>query len=604
MPTIKDYIEAIKSPQDNLNRLKRFRPFLQYDGSMDFWFNEESIVFHMIDSLQDNYEFGLECCLKQEYFEKQKHTILSAPDKDICLYEAELNVSQGPNKRSLYPVILHRKYVKKQKSNEYVFTREEEPFEISEDGKTLLYWKMPSGIIGTGFSGAYIPEGIEIIADGAFAGCQNLIQVSFPKSLKKIGRGAFLGSCGFELYLNSEHIEEIGDYAFEGCVLNIRYGIENLLKISGKIGAQAFKNAIIRYHDEYKPCRVKNGRVWSLNILPYNFQEEINNNNPFPNDNSIWNETVVDKDGVVYDKTNRYVLRCNNKGLIKYTIKETAIGVFPDAFAGLEKLNEIDLSCVKYIGEGAFSYCNNLKFIKFGPYVEYLGPRAFAGTGLNEIQIPPLIRNIPEELFRNCKSLTSVMIPDNVVSIERLAFGNCSSLQKINMPKCLIKIGELAFCNCIIGEIKLPKSLLHMDYSPFSGCRKTRILSDSPLFYANEQFLLGYQKTRLISYLADETNIVIPGTVKVILGYSLLNKNRTAKIFLPNSVEYIGHWAFSSTKAKQINFPKSVTYVKSSFDYGTCIESYIIEENSVKLLEGKSQSNTPILKYNKKNELI
>ena len=602
MPTIVDFIEAIKSPQDNLNRLKRFRPFLYYDGSMDFWFNEESIVFHMIDSQQDNYEFGLECCLKQEYLEKQKHTILSAPNNDICLYEEELNVPQISDQ--IFPVILHREYSRKQNANEYISPEEVAKFEISEDGKTLLSWKMPSGIIGTGFSGAYIPEGIEIIADGAFAGCQNLIQVSFPKSLKKIGRGAFLGSCGFELYLKSEHIEEIGDYAFEGCILKIKYGIENLLKISGKISAKAFNNAIIKCNEEYKVSLVKNTKDWSLNILPYNFQKEINNKNPFPNDDCIWNETVVDKDGVVYDKTNRYVLRCNNKGLIRYTIKETAIGVFPDAFAGLEKLNEIDLSCVKYIGEGAFSYCNNLKFVKFGPNVEYFGPRAFAGTGLNEIQIPPLIREIPEELFRNCKSLTSVMIPDNIVSIERLAFGNCSSLQKINMPKSLIKIGELAFCNCIINEIKLPKGLLHMDYSPFSGCYKTKIISESPLFYADDQFLLGYNKTRLISYLADETNIVVPGTVKVILGYSLSNKNRNAKIFLPNSVEYIGHWAFRSTKAKQINFPKSVTYVKSSFDYGTCIESYIIEENSVELLEGKSQSNTPILKYNKKNELI
>ena len=150
---------------------------------------------------------------------------------------------------------------------------------------------------------------------------------------------------------------------------------------------------------------------------------------------------------------------------------------------------------------------------------------------------------------------------------------------------------------------QIPK-LVAMDYSPFLGCTNIKISSESPFFFANEQFLLGYNKTRLISYLLDEINIVIPGTVKVVLGYSLSNKKYAKRIYLPDSVEYIGHWAFRDTHAESINFPKSISFVKSSFDkliqdFGFVDEfDRDIKKNQDKLLlYNKSKSNNIINYY-------
>lgn len=625
MPKIEDYINAIKSPQDNLNKLKRFRPFLYPDGSMDFWFNEDCVVFHMIDSLQDNYEFGLECCLTDEYFERQRLQNLSVPNNDVRIYETELKIPGFSSHKYIYPVILHRMYIRRQSTSEYVSQEKGKDFAISKDGKTLLYWKMPSGIIGKSYLDAFIPEGVEIIADGAFAGCGNLDSLYLPKSLKKIGRGAFMCCGALKLYLESEHIEAIDEYAFWGCRLKMRSGIDILSKIIGKISMHAFANTIIhiKYNEEYKVQRIKKGEEWSLAFYPYDPQEWNRNNNPLPNDDSIWNEAVEDRNGVMYDKNYKYVLRCNNKNLIKYTIKESAIGILPDAFGSLKKITEIELSQVKHIGASAFNGCESLKHIKFGSCIQHIGEYAFAGTSienlilpksvsylgyrafgycenLSSVEIMSSIDTINPESFRDCKLLNSVSISDSVVSIERMAFANCISLQKVHLSKHLIKIGELAFCNCAIKEIELPKSLLHMEYSPFSGCYNTKIHSKSPLFCANDQFLLGYNKTRLISYLANEINLVIPGTVKVILGYSLTNKNKNAKIYLPNSVNVIGHWAFRYARAKQINFPRSITFVKTGFDYCTSIELYIIDESKSALFND-SVYNSKILRYSQVN---
>ena len=605
MPSIEDYINAIKSPQDNLNKLKRFRPFLKYDGSMDFWFNEECIVFRMVDSLQEYYEFGLECCLTNDYLEKQRQIISSKSSKDIRIYEEELNVHSLSREKYLFPVILHKDYHKVEYPNNNLRLKEEETFAISEDGKTLLYWKMPSGMIGKSFMGAFIPEGIEIIAEGAFAGCNNLEVLYLPKSLKRIGRGAFMSCGGFELYLKSDHIEEIDEYAFWDCKLKMKSGIENLSNITGKISENAFTNALIyiSFNNEYKVQRVKNGNKWSLDFTKYNFQEEYNNKNPFPDEDKILVDSVEDEYGVVYDKDYQYVLRCKNKDLTKYKVKKSAIGIFSGAFGGLINLVEINLSQVKYIGECAFAG-SGIKNLKLPKSVSHLGYRAFGYCeNLYSVEISSSIDTINPETFRDCPLLNFVSISESVVSIERMAFANCISLNSLHLSKCLIKIGELAFCNCAIKELELPKSLLHMDYSPFSGCRNTRIKSKSPLFYANEQFLLGYHNTRLISYLADEINIVVPGTVKSILGYSLTNKNKNARIYLPDSVNIIGHWAFRYAKAKQVNFPKSLCFVKISFDYFSNIESYIVNESALDLLKDL-KTNPHIIKYNDENLII
>ena len=75
-----------------------------------------------------------------------------------------------------------------------------------------------------------IPEGIEYISEGAFAECENLFQVTFPTSLKQLGKkdatnrfkgvdsatGSFQGTGLKEIDLPNG-ITEIGEHTFSGC---------------------------------------------------------------------------------------------------------------------------------------------------------------------------------------------------------------------------------------------------------------------------------------------------------------------------------------------------------------------------------------------------
>ncbi len=78
------------------------------------------------------------------------------------------------------------------------------------------------------------------------------------------------------------------------------------------------------------------------------------------------------------------------------------------------------------IGEGAFSYCENLETVTIG-------------EGVN---------NIWNNAFEGCTSLTSVTIPYNVFYIGDYAFFNCSSLEFASIGNRVFYIGESAFEGC------------------------------------------------------------------------------------------------------------------------------------------------------------
>ena len=62
-----------------------------------------------------------------------------------------------------------------------------------------------------------IPEGVESIKAGAFAGCSSIKKLSLPKSVKDIGNGAFQDCRNLEIINMPYGLKTIGHYAFSGC---------------------------------------------------------------------------------------------------------------------------------------------------------------------------------------------------------------------------------------------------------------------------------------------------------------------------------------------------------------------------------------------------
>lgn len=61
---------------------------------------------------------------------------------------------------------------------------------------------------------AVMTDGIRVIEEGAFKGCENLKQVIFPNTLREIGPSAFLGCSNLVTAALPKNLEQISDYAF------------------------------------------------------------------------------------------------------------------------------------------------------------------------------------------------------------------------------------------------------------------------------------------------------------------------------------------------------------------------------------------------------
>ena len=59
-------------------------------------------------------------------------------------------------------------------------------------------------------------NGLERIEEGAFSGCSGLKEVSFPRTLERIGYYSFSG-CGLETLAIPDNVTTISDKAFRGC---------------------------------------------------------------------------------------------------------------------------------------------------------------------------------------------------------------------------------------------------------------------------------------------------------------------------------------------------------------------------------------------------
>ena len=115
------------------------------------------------------------------------------------------------------------------------FLQSEEEFLIS--GNTLIAYQGKGGIVT-------VPEGVKVIAAGAFSGQKDISKVRFPDSLRVIGEGAFEeceGITGIELGNGVEHIK---DRAFAGCG---RLQTVSLPKSVKTLGIDAFPVSKLTY---------------------------------------------------------------------------------------------------------------------------------------------------------------------------------------------------------------------------------------------------------------------------------------------------------------------------------------------------------------------
>lgn len=248
-----------------------------------------------------------------------------------------------------------------------------------------------------GCKNSFIPDGIRIIGEEAFAQCNELKNIIIPEGVVTIDRDAFFSCDKLNNITLPTTLRKLGDYAFFGC--------KSLKKI-------ILPNSITTIPDGcFEGCGLTEinitANINEIHKNPFYFCDQlvkitIDKNNPC--------YTSYDNNNVIIDKRNKtLVVGCCNSSI---PMGITTIG--EASFEGCKKLKKIVIpNSVNVIGSSAFECCSELE----------------------SISLPNSLESIQQRAFHQCYKLTDLKIPFKVKEIDRWTFTQCKKMEKLYVPE-------------------------------------------------------------------------------------------------------------------------------------------------------------------------
>ena len=371
---------------------------------------------------------------------------------------------------------------------------------VSEYNEGGLPWSLYSDYI----TDVVIEDGSITIDNNVFAGLENLVNVSIPRTVRNIGDKAFrgctslknvyitrvetLGNSVFEDCSSLETIElgvtlkSAGDYVFRNCK-NLIY-IDNITDTPAKVTDLTFKEIKSSVYNQRRNAPAK---VSEEDAAQYSVTLKIPNayvtkymmdtnwgkfHIPYADDRGTWKKCGRFGDGmwILYDDGTLLIAADQGPG-DNYDASQPSVLGFstslnnPDDPINFTKEIEITgnithLSCcfqdfknlesvtlcpsVKSLNT-TFMGCTNLTNINL-ENIETIAYQTFANTGLTSLSLPNT-KSIGEAAFTGCTKLVAVALGSGC-QVGKTAFGGCTALTTVGLNDANLDKADNCFNGC------------------------------------------------------------------------------------------------------------------------------------------------------------
>lgn len=160
----------------------------------------------------------------------------------------------------------------------------------------------------------------------------------------------------------------------------------------------------------------------------------------------------------------------------------------------------------------------------------------------------------------------------NVTSINQYAFYKNSELKAVNLPNSILHIGLFAFYGCEkLQSIRIPKSVNDIEAGILNACNAvTSIIVDKEnKVYDSRNNCNAIIHTATNELIIGCQNSTIPNTITRISDMAFQGIWTLTSIDIPNSVTSIGDAAFKCTGIKELVLPNSVIYI-GMYAFNSC----------------------------------
>ena len=293
-----------------------------------------------------------------------------------------------------------------------------------------------------------VPDGVQTIADYAFAGAFHLKKVELPESVVNVGENSFT-HCDSLTSINlpdvsvsddgESHTAEEREFDGSRNVSKDQYAIQDILRSLAIQHRKETANA----PEERKERPKLQIDPWETQFTPFRF--------------------VKSQDGVVV----------TGGSASEFVIPEGAVKIAEKAFE-YSRVQALETpSSLREIGERAFWIAEKLKSVKFAEGLEKIDSAAFAYCrALETLETPKSLVEIGSSAFQGCESLKSVKLSKGLKTIGENAFFDCESLVSVELPEGLTTIGDYAFAYCPLTTVMLPSTVTSVGPNAFPpDCR-------------------------------------------------------------------------------------------------------------------------------------
>ena len=455
-----------------------------------------------------------------------------------------------------------------------------------------------------------LPGDLKSVSESAFDGCSSLETLNLPSGITSIDNDAFFGCSSLEALNLPSGITSIGDYAFYGCS-----SLRSLPLPSGliSIGDGAFRGCYSLTSLEFPSSlttlgdAVLGGCFGLTNLTLHSGLTEVKSNYLFyemSNNNLKEVRYIIDSDLETYLQSNHPIFYQINCG-IKYYLNDQEIttleipsgitSIGDGVFFNSNGLTNLTLSSrVSSIGISAFSYCSNLKDVRYyifddlATYIQKGHPAFYVNCGIKyywnnqeitTLEIPTSVTSIGNYAFHCSSGLTSVEFPSNLSSIGDWAFASCSGLTSVDLPSSITKMGEFVFNNCEnLSSVKLPSEITAISNGAFGWCISLKNIELPAGITSIDEYAFSQcsnlQNINLPSGIttigsgafwncSNLTNVILPSALTSIGDLAFVNCSNLANVTLSSNITSIGSSAFSDCKSlKNLTISKDVTSIK------------------------------------------
>lgn len=613
-PLISEYIESIKSAEDNFDKLSYLRPVLNDSGLPVMTSGNFAVVFKMQDKRSGKF-YALKCFTKEQEGRVVAYHQIADALKDVdspyfvslCFLEKELFVDTDQTSETEFPVLL-MDWVEGKTLDKYLREKLDDKYAL--EMQVYRFCQLAQWLIPQPFAhGDLKPDNIIVRKDGT------LVLVDYDGMYVPAMKGQTareLGSPDFRHPLRTENDfdEHIDDFPLASILLSLKaisinpllleeYGDSYRLLLSEQdyrniscspiIRTFLFLLSIKEFASSYsvfmtaltnygvsESVRLAFKDIIIKKISPNIFcYTKVNEEND--------NEWIEDERYVKYSIDGKKLLR--GYRLYKpYEIQNGVETICDEAFSGeyysdgsgwnnIEKI--VIPPSVKYIGRNPFAFCfvrlscDSPNYILEGDAL-YTADKelliGYYGCRQDNFVVPEGVKSIGAYAFAG-RGLKHIKLSSTVEHIGDYAFEGCQLLESIEMSIQVKDIGKSAFHDCQeLTHLKLPNGLISIGDFAFSWCTSIQSLTipSSVLSIGMNPFLYDNLTLHNNSCLYEIENKTLYTIGKKFL-IACLSKELSFQI--PDEVTRIGQHAFYGCPFRQLYIHDNIKQIgKDAFD--------------------------------------